>query len=167
MVSCSTLNIRFASQSTMGVLASDSRPITGPGDTLFIAGGGFLQPAVEFMEGSLTPVFSQATANGSHLQVVVRRSGAVLVDTDVSQLTDKHDFFLTQLALEPVSGTLTFMTYGLYPAGTKAAGFFVQNTILPQLKAQGDLWYVYQWDDTDMAAGPSVGDTWKKLGSGK
>lgn len=29
------------------------------------------------------------------------------------------------------------------------------------------LWYVYEWKDTDVTAGPSAGDTLTELGSGR
>src|SRR5205823_13790012 len=96
------------------------------------AGGGFTQPSVRYLEGMLAPVFSQSTSGGQRMQVIERGSGMPLVDVAVSALTMTHDDFVIQLVSEPASGTFTFMTYGLYAAGTTAGVWYLQNVMMPK-----------------------------------
>jgi hypothetical protein len=119
------------------------------------------------MEGQLTPIFSQSIANGSRVQIIQRSSGSALVDVAVSALTATHDDFVVQLAAEPASGTFTFMVYGLNAAGTTAGVWYAVNTMIPKKADYGDRWFVFEWQDTDGMPGPTMGDMFTKLGSGK
>lgn len=165
---CST-TVRYTSgQSIPGVVdPSSSRPITGPGDMAVTAGGPFFQTPAKYMETTLSPAFTRDAQNGSHVQVVERKSQNVALDVAITVLTASHDYFLLQLAFEPQSGTLVFMGYGLYGAGTTAAGWYFQNTLLPNKATYTDRYYLYEWTDTDMDAKPSMGDTFTKIVSGK
>jgi len=156
-----------AASDAKNVLASDGRPLVGPGNLLITAGGSFAQPSVRFMEGMLTPVFSQSTSGGQRMQVIERANGNPLVDVAVSALTPTHDDFVVQLAHEPASGTLTLMVYGLYPAGTVAGVWYVQNVMMPKKETFSDRWFVFEWTDSDGMAGPTAADMFVKLGSGK
>jgi hypothetical protein len=150
-----------------GALGPNGQPATGPGDTLVTAGGPYYQPSVAYMEASLTPVFVQVVNNGSQVQLVNRATQAKLVDVPVSALTATHDYFLFQMSVEPQTATLAFMGYGLYPPGTAAGAWFFKNTLVPARATYTDRWYVYEWTDSDVSGGPSAGDTFTKIGSGK
>src|SRR2546426_361850 len=57
--------VRYVSgQMIPGVLDSNARPITGPGDIVVMAGGPFYQAPAKYMEGSLSPIFTRDAANG-------------------------------------------------------------------------------------------------------
>ena len=74
-------------------------------------------------------------------------------------MTAHHDYFLLELSVEPISGTLCFFGYGMLSQGTIAAGYYFQSTIVPALSTYTDAWYVYEWTDTNNDSVPNAGDT--------
>ena len=119
------------------------------------------------METSLTSIFVQIVNNGSQVQVIERKTQNKIVDQPISALTASHDYFVLQMAVEPQTATLTFMGYGLYGFGTTAGAWYFKNTLVPGRASYTDRWYVYEWTDTDASGGPTTGDTFTKVASGK
>ena len=62
-----------------------------------------------------------------------------------------NDVFLVELAIDPASGTLALVTYGLCSPGngTQAAAWYWANVMLPNRSTYTDSWYLYEWTDTN------------------
>lgn len=140
------------------------RPITGPGDTLIAGGGDYLQTSVAYMEKALTPIVT--AADGTKVWAYRRGMSTNIVSVPSSMLTDSHDYFVLELSVEPMSGSLCFFGFGFGAPGTTAAGFYFQNDVMPMLSTYGDAWYLYEWTDTDTSGAPSAGDTFTLVDHG-
>ena len=140
------------------------RPITGPGDTLVAGGGDYLQTSVAYMEKALTPVVT--AADGMKAWAYRRGMSTNLVSAPFTNLTSSHDYFVLELSVEPVSGSLCFFAFGFGAPGTLAAGFYFQNDVMPNLSTYSDVWYLYEWTDTDASGDPSAGDTFSLVAHG-
>jgi hypothetical protein len=128
-----------------GVLAAGGRPVTGPGDMFVATGGSFGQHAVGFLEKSATPV---AVAETSTSVAFFRRSTSTLLrSVQLSELTATHDYALVELAVEPDSGTLTLIAYGLLSPGTRAAAHYAGQVIVPGRATYDQAYYLYEWTD--------------------
>jgi hypothetical protein len=68
--------------------------------------------------------------------------------------------------VEPVSGTLCFFGYGMGGPGTLAAGYYFQSIVVPSLSTFTNVWYVYEWTDTNNDSVPNAGDTFALLQQG-
>ena len=79
-----------------------------------------------------------------------------------------NDVFLIELAIDPSSGTLALVGYGLCSpgSGTQAAAWFWANRMLPSLPTYSKSWYLYEWVDTNGDSAPDVNDTFTQLSSG-
>ncbi|HEY1956189.1 MAG TPA: hypothetical protein VGH28_11255 [Polyangiaceae bacterium] len=149
------------SQGASGTMDSSGRPTTGPGNTYVAAGGGFGQKAIAYMNTARNaPV---VTVDDSQNVSFVRASdGSTIVKAPITTLTATHDFFLIYAAAEPVSGTLVFAAYGLYPAGTTAAAFWLKN-LSGGVATMDKQYYIYEW--TGKTSTPASTDTWKLVES--
>ena len=80
-----------------------------------------------------------------------------------------NDVFLVELAIDPASGTLALVTYGLCSPGngTQAAAWYWANVMLPSLTAYPDSWYLFEWTDSNNDGQQQVSDTWLRLASGR
>ncbi len=81
------------------------------------------------MEKALSPIF--LTSDGTTGQIRNRVANTAIVTTPVNLLTDHHDYFYVQLAVEPVSGTLTFSGVGMLGPGTQAVGYYTAAELVP------------------------------------
>jgi len=155
---CASLKLTSVPQGSPGTMDSTSgRPTTGPGNTYVAAGGGFGQKAIAYMNGARNaPVFT--VDDGANVTLLRSSDGTTIVQAPISSLTAKHDFFVVYAAAEPVSGTLVFAVYGLYPAGTAAGAYWFQSQPPANLSSMTNQYYVYEWTDkgTD---GPTADDT--------
>jgi hypothetical protein len=143
-----------------------ARPITGAGNT-FIAGGGYFgQAGVAYMDTQgLTPLI--VATDGTNSWIRNRRTMAdIALAANATDLTSHHDYFVLELSVEPMSGTLCFFGYGFLAPGTIAAGYYVQNSLLPTLSTFTDAWYAYEWTDVDNDGAPSAGDTFTLIAHG-
>jgi hypothetical protein len=148
------------------------RPLTGPGNTLVAGGGWFGHASVLYMDGRgaapppapLTPLVLDN--DGTNAWIRNRKTSVNLVLTSISSLTPNHDYFLLELSVEPISGTLCFFGYGMLSPGTIAAGYYFQSNVLPSLSTFTDAWYVYEWTDTNGDTIPNAGDTFTLMGQG-
>ena len=145
------------------------RPLLGVGDTYLIGGGWFGHAGINYMDmQTLTHV--QVNGDGvmySWIKNLVGPPNTYVVDVLTSSLTATNDYFLVELAVEPISGTLCFAATGMLGPGTTAAGWYAANVIIPQRATYTDSWYAYHWQDTDSSGGPSAGDMFTQLASGK
>ncbi len=160
---CSNLALQSVTQGAPGTMdAQSGRPTTGPGNTYIASGGGFAQKAIAYMNDTHgAPVTT--TDDSASLSFVRTSDGTTIVKAPITSLTKTHDYFLVYAAAEPVSGTLVFAVYGLYPAGTTAGAYWLKN-LSGGVASMDKQYYVYEWTDktTD---GPTADDTWHLLES--
>jgi hypothetical protein len=153
-------------QQDAGVLDVVSGAPLRTGELLVVGGGSFLQSSVRWFEkNALAPVVDTSTA--THLQYSLR-DGSVICTRAFSTISAAHDVFIVQVMMAP-SGSLVFNAAGYYGPGTTAAGWYVVNSMVPNLATLTKAWYVVEWQDK--AAGgvvgqPDAADTWTVLGSG-
>lgn len=134
------------------------------GGALFaIAGGPFGQKLVGYLERSAVSEVkfsSNATDN-----VLMRQSGAVLVQAPFGQTSATHDWFVLELVKQPSRGSPSLVAYGFGPQGTMAAQYYLQTQIIPSLNTFTKAWYVIEWTD-GAAVGVGAGDTFTLVASG-
>jgi hypothetical protein len=141
------------------------RPLTGPGDTLVVGGGFFGQKGVAYMENKKIAPLNMGT-DGTNAWIRNTKTGADVVAILNAMLTSHHDYFALEVTVEPTSGTLCFFGYGMYAPGTTAAAYYFQNDVIANRTMFPDVWYVYEWTDTDNSGTPSAGDTFNPIAHG-
>jgi hypothetical protein len=144
---------------------STGRPMTGPGDMLVAGGGFFGQQAVAYMENAKIAPLSLGT-DGTNAWIRNTRTSANVVLVPNAMLTSHHDYFALEVTVEPTSGTLCFFGYGMYEPGTTAAAYYFQNNVIANRAMFPDVWYVYEWTDTDNSGTPNAGDTFTLMDHG-
>lgn len=160
--------VSIVPQTQPGVLVPGDagwRPNTGVGTTLVAGGGSYGQLSVAYMDDSaLTPVY--LTNDGTTSHIYQRSTGLAVVTANDSTLGPQHDFFVLEIAVEPQSGTLCFFGYGIYQAGTLAAGYFGSQVLVPNYASYLAPWYVYEWTDTNNDMTPDNGDAFDLVAEG-
>jgi hypothetical protein len=156
-------------QTQPGVLVAEGdagwRPNTGVGTTLVAGGSWFGQLSVAYMDNTgLTPVYLRNDGTTSH--IYQRATGLPLVTAADNTLTNSHDFFILEVAVEPKSGTLCLFGEGILAAGTVAAGYWGSHVIVPNSASYTAPWYVYEWTDTNGDGAPGPGDTFALIAHG-
>jgi hypothetical protein len=166
--------------SEAGVLAdagvfdpTSGRPTTGFGNICVIGGGAYGQKTVGYLDNSAftsvylrganddagvyTLYFTDRSAPGGPRDVASAPFGAT-----------GTDYFLVQLAIDPVSGSLCLQVMGMSGTGTVAAGYYVANHFIANgaYASSTKSWYVYQWTDVDEAGAPDEQDTYTLIASG-
>jgi hypothetical protein len=144
---------------------STGRPLTGPGDTLVAGGGFFGQKAVAYMENAKIAPLTLGT-DGTNGWIRNTKTGANVVLVPNAMLTSHHDYFALEVTVEPTSGTLCFFGYGMEGPGTTAAGYYFENDVVANRSMFPDVWYVYEWTDTDNNGAPSAGDMFTQIAHG-
>ena len=154
------------SQSVSGAInTTTGQPVVGGGELLVAVGGDFAQRLVNYLEDSgTTQVYNEY--DGLSTLWFKRRdaNNTVLATVTKSTLTPTHDYFLVEVVLEPISGTLSLVIYGADSPGTKAGAYYFANTILPSIATYTQSWYLYEWMGMNADAGPA--DTFTLLASG-
>jgi len=134
----------------------------GAGHTLAVSGGPFWQHLVTNLETNthVMPIYFAQTAD-SALEFRQRSNDAVIAHT--ASTTASHDYFVLELATDPLSGALAFVSYGIDVPGTHAAAYYFATAIMPNASTQHLSEVVVEWTDTngDSQAGP--GDTYHVL----
>jgi hypothetical protein len=160
--------VSIVNQTKQGILVPMDggwRPNTGVGTTLVAGGGAAGQLAVTYMDDTYAKSPVYLLNNGTTSSIYERSTGVPLVTVNDSMLTAQHDYFIMQLAVEPVSGTLCFFGEGILGPGTVAAGYFGSHVLVPNHASYPASWYVYEWvDDGNMV--PDSNDTFNPVASG-
>ena len=161
--------------------------LAGGGSTVVTAGGPFPNLPVKWLERTrkVTRVYFSNNLTGTEFYfkqrlapdagmvdpILVTRlqSACAAVGPDGGTGGAHNDVFLVELAIDPVSGTLALVTYGLCSPGngTQAAAWYWANVMLPNRTAYTDSWYLYEWTDANGDGQLQVSDTWLRLASGQ
>jgi hypothetical protein len=156
--------VKFTTTSQSSGVAQDpaGRPLTGVGNTLVAGGGWFGQASVAYMDAhGFTPVLLSTDGNNSWVQN--RKTAANIVFAPSTTVTGHHDYFVLEVVVEPISGSLCLFGYGFTGLGTMAAAYYFEKNVLPDPSKFPGAWYVYEWTDKDMDGTPSAGDTYNLL----
>ena len=143
------------------------QPVVGGGELLVAVGGDSAQRLVNYLEDSgTTRIYNEY--DGLNTLWFKRRdaSNTVLATVTRSTLTPTHDFFVVEVVLDPISGTLSLVVYGLDSPGTKAGAYYFATTILPSIATYTNGWYLYEWMGINADGGAGPGDTFTQLASG-
>jgi hypothetical protein len=145
-------------------------PITSGGNMIVSLGGPYGQKPLEYLENNkFTPVYVKyegpnATYYGR--AAVAGDPDPVLLTDLQSALTADHDYFVIELAIEPLSRTPYFAIYGFFSPGTAAASWYFINKVLADLSQYPKAYYVIEWSDQDGDHAPSAPDTFTERASG-
>ncbi len=157
-------------QSSSGTIhPTNGKPVAGPGNMLVVAGGPFGQLLVKYLEtAGITPVYSYYDLMVNQLRG--RSPGdagadPILVNAMQSDVTNSHSFFMIEMVIDPASGTLVFIVYGISAPGTLAATWYFAQKMLPARATLDKSWYIYEWTDGDADMKPSDGDQFKLVAS--
>jgi hypothetical protein len=176
------MNLVIPAHDDGGVLADagvlnpvSGEPTTGIGNLCVIGGGSFGQQAVGYLDAkSLTEVYIRGVVDDAGvLDLLFTDRGGPGAPTDVasepySATTQNTDYFLLQMSVDPVTGSLCFMTLGITAAGTTAGAYYAANDFI----ANGDFasstksWLVYKWTAAGDAGVVSEQDTFTLIASG-
>ena len=152
-------------QSAPDLLDPAGRPLAGGSTTYLSGGGSFGQRLIDYMDkAALTPMY--ITGDGTNLTFRNRMTSQDVVSAPTSTLTDGHDYFLVEVAVEPTSGTLVLASMGLLAPGTAAAGFWVSTEMVPKRAMYPDTWYVFEWTDSGDKI-PNAAETFRLVAHGR
>lgn len=154
--------------SDRSLVDAEGVPQFGVGTTVVLGGGGFFQPLVEHVENTgVTPIFTDQINGGSLARMIRRGDGAVLASVPSTTTGEGEDWFTVYLVEEPTRGALVLAAYGFTLNGTRAAGVWARDAIFADLDGVSDTWWAVRWEDSDGTSGPSVGDTFEVVASGR
>ena len=132
---------------------------------LVTGGGGYGHIGIAYLDMmNLTPLFP--SVNGQEYDVIERATGAKIVSTTFTALTAQHDYFYVELAVEPLSGTLSVSGVGMQAPGTVAAGYYLAAEIIPNRANYPKAWYLFEWTDENGNSLPDAPDTFSPVASG-
>jgi hypothetical protein len=159
-------NVVYRNEDAGGVTdPTTGRPITGVGNTFVTGGGGYGHVGIAYLDMmNLTPLFPSVT--GDEYDVVERSTGTNVVSTTFEALTSQHDYFYIELAVEPISGTLSVSGVGLLAPGTVAAGYYLGAVVIPNRASYPNNWYLFEWTDTNGDSIANAGDTFTQVATG-
>jgi hypothetical protein len=145
------------------------RPFIGGGQMLAVLGGPFGHGLVRYLEqAKVADVYNYYDADVNRFigRALSGQSDPLIVDAQQWMLTTGHDYFVVEMVLEPLSGTLVLASYGLASPGTRAAGWYLVHQMLPMRSTLDKSWYVYEWTDGDGDEQPGTADTFTLVASG-
>lgn len=152
--------------SATGVLnPSTGAPLGGTGQLLVAAGGPDVQMLVSYLEAGPSPVYYSST-NTLVPAFVDRSTGATLASIPMASVTPTHDIFLLELVVDPVSGVLSFVCYGVDSSGTAAGAWYFQHNVLAAASSAMQHWMIIEWTAQAGGVGPAQGDTFEVVASG-
>ena len=150
-------------------------PLTGIGNLCVVGGGSYGQPAILYLDNhSLTDVqlvggvddagvFDLEFTNDSN------PGGPVVVASAPYSATPTNtDYFLVELATDPVSGSLCLDVQGMSAQGTAAGAYYVANHLFGNGAFLGNAqsWFVYYWASANGGGVLSDADTFTFVASG-
>ena len=161
--------------------------LQGGGSTVVTAGGPFPNLPVKWLERTrkVTKVYFSNNVPGTEfyfkqrlapdagmadpILVTKLQAACAAVGADGGTGGAHSDVFVIELAIDPTSGTLALVTYGLCSPGngTQAAAWYWANVMLPNRAAYPDSWYIYEWTDTNSDGVLQMTDTFTRLASGQ
>lgn len=157
-----------ASTTDSSLVENDGRPLVGVGTTVVMGGGGFFQPPIRYVEElGVTPVYVDQVDLGATSRIVRRADGDVLASVPSTTTGEGEDWFVVYLVEEPERGAVLLAAYGFTLNGTEAAGVWARDAIFRDPGAIDDTWWVVRWVDSDPSAGPTSGDTFEVVDSGR
>lgn len=145
------------------------RPRIGVGYTAVLAGGSFYQEVVGYLEARGTTAVYDASDDGNLRIATNDGNNTVLFQVPTSELAADagRDAFVVELVFDDESGAVFLIAYGFYGRGTRAAAWYVENVLLPEvmpLSSPAPLYRVVEWNDADGGDGaPSADDTFTVL----
>jgi hypothetical protein len=158
-------------QATSGVINPTSgKPVAGGGNMLVVSGGPFGQLLDKYLETSaVSPIYSYY--DNAVNQLRGRASGdagadPLIVNAMQTDITDSHSFFVVEMVVDPDSGTLVLVVYGISASGTQAGAWYFAQKMLPARASLDKSWYVFEWSDQDADMKPSDPDTFTPVASG-
>lgn len=165
LAGCGSASVRTVSQDAAGILEpGTNRPLLAIDDLGIIGGGDAFQRAFAYLAVADTPlVFDETPAR---IRVIVRSTGAVIVDELQSTFNATHDLALVMLVYEPLGGASVLALVGRGAEGTRAAGYWFETFLLPVIGTVTQRWYVLDWQSTDGDPAPSTGDTFTIVANG-
>ncbi|MBI5493990.1 MAG: hypothetical protein HY904_03125 [Deltaproteobacteria bacterium] len=126
-------------------------------------GGPFVNAVVGAYEASgVAPLFFDRAADPTLRVLRVTATGDVALQVEDAAVTMCHDYFLLEVFRDPVDGRLVVAAYGLYEDGTRAAGVYFAQTLIPLLAVQQQEWLVVEWTDP-LCDGPDATDTFARV----
>jgi hypothetical protein len=152
---------------SIAINTTTGQPVAGGGELLVAIGGDSAQRLVNYLEDSgASPVYNEY--DGLNTLWFKRRDAgnAILATVSKSTLTATHDYFLVEVVLDPISGTLSLVLYGVDSPGTKAAAYYFADTMLPAIATYTHNWYLFEWMGVSVDGAPGPGDTFTLLASG-
>jgi hypothetical protein len=163
-------NATSVPQMTSGVInPTTGKPVAWGGNMLVIAGGPYGQLLVKYLENAgITPIYNHYDSAVD--QILGRKMGDAgadpyIVNATQSQITESHSYFLVETVVDPPSGTLSLIVYGISASGTQAAAWYFVNKLLPIRATLTKAWYVYEWTDGDADMKPGDADTFTLVAS--
>ena len=134
----------------------------GTGNTVVVSGGPFWQHMVSNLETTthVMPVYFAQTADAA-VELRLRATDALIVHA--TAITATHDYFVLELATDPASGALAFVSYGFDVGGTHAAAYYFATAIMPHASTQHLREVIVEWTDTSGDSHAGAGDTYHVL----
>jgi hypothetical protein len=147
------------------LLLADGRPHPAAGETFVAVGGPFAHRGVQWLEANLAPLALMTSATGWGWMNRVPRT--TVAERPGAWFDARHDLFVVQLAFDPVTTRLSCELYGYTGKGTRAAAYYLVNTVLPKKDTfPSTAWTVVEWIDADGDGVASAGDSFTPLASG-
>jgi hypothetical protein len=150
-------------QASSGVIhPTTGRPVVGGGNMLVVAGGPYGQLLIRYLEtAGVTPIYGYYDSTVNQLRGRASGEGGadpLIVDALQTTITDSHSFFLVETVVDPASGTLALIVYGISASGTQAGTWYFVQKMLPMRASLVKSWYVYEWTDQDANQQPGDAD---------
>jgi hypothetical protein len=161
----SSIKVRSISQNDPSIEAS-GRPLIGFGEIVFAPGGSYFHKTVGYLEKQklIKTTIEVTTGEGGIKGYQFKDiNGSIVGDNQSFQSNaNEWDFFSIELVVEPKSGSLVVIAYGLWGSGTKAAAYYLVNEILENPQKYTSSWYVFKWENTGDNE-PDANDTFTLL----
>ena len=144
------------------------QPLTGIGNLCVVGGGKYGQKVIDYLdEHSLTDVGIGGGYDGNGVFDINftnysnPAAPVVLVSAPYSPTPTNTDYFLVELATDPVSGSLCLDVQGMSAQGTAAGAYYVANHLLGNgaFRSNTNSWLIYYWASADDGGVLSDADT--------